>query len=241
MHQPSRPGARLYWALPIVFAALAATGSVGPAVAEVLPLLGAQDFYDLVPPRDREVVEEERNLVLQAQAAADLEAAQARGALEQERGLVDIKKKEIDTIKARIDQADKEKNQEEKAAQEQLKKAQEVEQKLLERRVEMRGRERAEAEARKKAAQAEAVLLGLEADLLGLREKVAELRGSEPPAEAQKIAAAELRVREGQRAVLGAALKSAELREEAAEELGELIEARIKVLEAQAVALTVRG
>jgi len=204
------------------------------ASAQILPVAGATDLYDLIPARDRAGIESERAAIRQTEAAADADLIQVRAALEQERGLVEIKKKEIGVIKARVDQAKKAKDDAQRAQLEAQKKAQETEQALLERRVEMRERERDFTEARKKAAEADGAALDRELELVVQRES---LRG----ATAEQLAQQTQRVRDGERAVLNAAREAAAKRAEAQQKDAALFDSRIKVLEAQFAALAARG
>lgn len=216
-------------------------GGVTGVPAQVLPVAGSTEIYDLIPARDRAVIESERAATRQQEITADGDLTQARVALEQERGLVEIKKKEIDVIKARVDQAKKTKDAAQQADLEGQKKAQEIEQTLLERRVEMRERERDFVEARKKAAQGDGAALDRELDLAIQREQLAALRAEPGGATAEQLAQQESKVRDAQRAVLNAEREAAARRGEAEQKGASLIESRIKVLEAQFAALAVRG
>jgi hypothetical protein len=160
----------------ILASPLAARSTRASVTPGVLPEASPDSLITLLPPRDAEVVRQDKGVAEAMEAAVNVDLIAAQGRLAETKAHIEVRKSEIEMLKAKVKLAKEQKNQTEQLDLEGQIKAKELQLRVLEARRDMRDAEAGLAEARRKAAQVASGFFDKELDLIGKRNDLLQMR-----------------------------------------------------------------
>ena len=208
-----------------------ARASVAPGV---LPEASPDSLITLLPPRDGEVVRQDKGVAEAMEAAVNVDLIAAQGRLAETKAHIEVRKSEIEMLKAKVKLAKEQKNETEQGNLERQVKAKELQHEMLKARKEMREAEVVLAETRRTAAQTQSGCLKKELELIGKRDDLLRASSAVPgPTNMDAIVRLQTEIRDLERRCLEIQKEVAEKDRKCAEDEANLLDKRMKVYEAQ--------
>ncbi|MBP6875519.1 MAG: hypothetical protein KBD56_05570 [Candidatus Eisenbacteria bacterium] len=220
-----------------VFVLLAGAGMAettqAASVAGVLPATHPDSLMVLLPPRAADAVNQDLALAGTAQTDRDAELVAAQSRVGEAKANVKVCESEIETIKAMIKLAKERKDKTEEANLAQKQKTKERQLEMLKARKDLRDAETSLAEARRAMAQAQAGFYRKELELIEKRMALQEQSGMAVGTNLDALLRLQREIRNLERRCLEILKDVADKEKKAAEDEGNVVDKRLKVLQTQ--------